>query len=69
MVDQGFDTGIHPAFVVAGKNGNERGPEETVLKLRRTKTEISALEDGDLRPEHIAMIAKRLGVQENDVLA
>jgi len=36
------------------------------FKLRRTKAEISALEDGDLRPEHTMIIAKRLGVRENE---
>jgi hypothetical protein len=68
VVDQGFDTGIHPAFVVAGENGKQRCPEELFFRLRRTKAEISALEDGDLRPEHTAKIAERLGVQENDVV-
>jgi hypothetical protein len=38
VVDQGFDTGIHPAFVVARKNGNERGPEETVLQTSQDKS-------------------------------
>jgi hypothetical protein len=38
VVDQGFDTGIHLAFVVAGKNGNERGPEETVLQTSQDKS-------------------------------
>src|SRR4029077_10747736 len=35
---------------------------------RRTKAQISALEEGDLRPEHTEMIAKKLGVQKNDVV-
>ena len=65
---KGFDTGIHPPLVVAGENGEQRSPEETVFQLRRTKAEISALEDGDLRPEHTAMIARKLGVQENEVV-
>ena len=38
------------------------------FKLRRTKAEVSALEDGDLHSEHTAMIVARLGVQENDVV-
>ena len=38
------------------------------FKLRREKAEISALEDGDGCPEHTALLAKRVGVQENDVV-
>ena len=26
------DSGIHPAFVVAGKNGDQCGPEEIILQ-------------------------------------
>src|SRR5215208_6337489 len=50
------------------KMGTSAAQKKLFFKLRRTKAEISALEEGDLRPEHIAMIAKRLGVQENDVV-
>ena len=50
------------------KMGTNAAQKKLFFKLRRTKAEISALEDGDLRPEHVAMIAKRLGVQENDVV-
>jgi RNA polymerase sigma-32 factor len=50
------------------KMGTSAAQKKLFFKLRRTKAEISALEDGDLRPEHIAMVAKRLGVQENDVV-
>ena len=50
------------------KMGTSAAQKKLFFKLRRTKAEISALEDGDLRPEHTAMIAKRLGVQENDVV-
>ena len=38
VVDQGFDSGIHPAFMVAGKNGNERCPEEAVLQASQNKS-------------------------------
>lgn len=47
---------------------NSGAQKKLFFKLRRTKAEISALEDGDLRPEHASVIARRLGVQENDVL-
>ncbi|MBR1157448.1 RNA polymerase sigma factor RpoH [Bradyrhizobium sp. JYMT SZCCT0428] len=50
------------------KMGTSAAQKKLFFKLRRTKAEISALEDGDLRPEHTAMIAKRLGVQESDVI-
>jgi RNA polymerase sigma-32 factor len=51
------------------KMGTSAAQQKLFFKLRRTKAEISALEDGDLRPEHTAMIASRLGVQEKDVVA
>ncbi len=50
------------------KMGTSAAQKKLFFKLRRTKAEISALEHGELRPEHTAMIAKRLGVQENDVV-
>src|SRR3954447_19096968 len=50
------------------KMGTNAAQKKLFFKLRKTKAEISALEDGDLHPEHIAMIAKKLGVQENDVI-
>jgi RNA polymerase sigma-32 factor len=50
------------------KLGTTRAQKKLFFKLRRTKAEISALENGDLRPEHAAMIAERLKVQEKDVL-
>jgi RNA polymerase sigma-32 factor len=50
------------------KMGSSPAQRKLFFKLRRTKAEISALEDGDLRPEHTAMIARKLGVQENEVV-
>ncbi|MGY4430560.1 RNA polymerase sigma-32 factor [Bradyrhizobium sp. F1.13.1] len=50
------------------KIANSGAQKKLFFKLRRTKAEISALEDGDLRPEHASQIARRLGVQENDVI-
>ncbi len=38
------------------------------FKLRRAKSAISALEDGDLQPEQVKMIAARLNVPERDVV-
>src|SRR3954467_2244941 len=48
--------------------GTSAAQKKLFFKLRRTKAEISALEEGDLSPEHAATIASRLGVRENDVL-
>jgi RNA polymerase sigma-32 factor len=50
------------------KMGTSAAQKKLFFKLRRTKAEVSALEDGDLRPEHTATIARRLGVLENDVV-
>src|SRR3954469_6033087 len=50
------------------KMGTSAAQKKLFFKLRRTKAEISALEDGDLHPEHIEIVAKKLGVQENDVV-
>jgi RNA polymerase sigma-32 factor len=38
------------------------------FKLRRAKSAISALQDGDLRPEQVRLIAERLKVAERDVV-
>ena len=40
------------------KMGSSAAQKKLFFRLRRTKAEISALEDGDLRPEHTAKIAK-----------
>jgi RNA polymerase sigma-32 factor len=38
------------------------------FKLRRAKSAIAALQDGDLRPEQVRLIAERLEVAERDVV-
>lgn len=38
------------------------------FKLRRTKSAISALDDGDLRPDQVKIISERLNVSERDVM-
>lgn len=50
------------------KMGTGTAQKKLFFKLRRTKAEISALEDGDLRPEHAQLIATRLGVEQRDVI-
>ncbi|MCB1493394.1 MAG: sigma-70 family RNA polymerase sigma factor, partial [Rhodobiaceae bacterium] len=39
------------------------------FNLRKVKGQISALEDGDLRPDQVTTIAERLGVAESDVIS
>jgi RNA polymerase sigma-32 factor len=38
------------------------------FNLRKAKSKISALDEGDLRPDQVQHIAKRLGVTEQDVV-
>jgi RNA polymerase sigma-32 factor len=53
------------SLVRIGTTVNQR---KLFFKLRRAKSQISALEDGDLRPDQVATIANRLGVDEGDVI-
>jgi RNA polymerase sigma-32 factor len=50
------------------KLGTSSAQKKLFFKLRRAKAEISALEDGDLRPEHAQRIAARLGVEQREVV-
>jgi RNA polymerase sigma-32 factor len=49
------------------KLGTTAAQKKLFFNLRRLKGEISALEEGDLRPENVAAISKRLGVTEEEV--
>ena len=51
------------------KMGTSASQKKLFFKLRKTKAEISALEEGDLRPEQVKLIAERLGVAEQDVVS
>src|SRR6185312_11502944 len=44
------------------------GQKKLFFKLRRAKSAISALQDGDLRPEQVRLIAERLEVAEREVV-
>src|SRR6267154_563433 len=44
------------------------GHKKLFFKLRRAKSAISALQDGDLRPEQVKLIAERLEVAEREVV-
>ncbi len=50
------------------KMGTTANQKKLFFNLRKAKSKISALEEGDMRPEQVALIAKRLGVTEQDVI-
>jgi len=50
------------------KIGTTASQKKLFFNLRRAKSKINALEDGQLRPEQIASIAKSLSVSEADVV-
>jgi RNA polymerase sigma-32 factor len=50
------------------KMGTTANQKKLFFNLRKAKSRISALEEGDLRPDQVQVIAKRLGVTEQDVI-
>ena len=50
------------------KMGTTANQKKLFFNLRKAKSRISALEEGDLRPDQVQLIAKRLGVTEQDVI-
>jgi RNA polymerase sigma-32 factor len=48
--------------------GTTANQKKLFFNLRKAKSKISALEEGDLRPDQVQLIAKRLGVTEQDVV-
>ena len=50
------------------KMGTTVNQKKLFFNLRKAKSSISALEEGDLRPDQVKLIAKRLGVAEQDVV-
>jgi RNA polymerase sigma-32 factor len=50
------------------KMGTTANQKKLFFNLRKAKSRISALEEGDLRPDQVKLIAKRLGVTEQDVV-
>ena len=50
------------------KIGTTAAQKKLFFNLRRMKGQIAALEEGDLKPEHVAKIAKDLGVAEDEVV-
>jgi RNA polymerase sigma-32 factor len=50
------------------KLGTTAAQKRLFFNLRKVKSQISALEEGDLRPDQVKTIATRLGVSEKDVI-
>src|ERR1700716_4048100 len=51
------------------KMGTTAIQKKLFFNLRKAKSEISALEEGDLHPDHVALIATKLGVTNEDVIS
>ena len=51
------------------KMGTTASQKRLFFNLRKVKGQIQALEEGDMRPEHVKKIAKKLGVTEADVIS
>ena len=48
--------------------GTTANQKKLFFNLRKAKSQISALEEGDLRPDQVKIIATRLGVSEQEVI-
>ncbi|MCD0423477.1 MAG: RNA polymerase sigma factor RpoH [Rhodopseudomonas sp.] len=50
------------------KMGTTANQKKLFFNLRKAKSKISALDEGDLHPDQVKLIASRLGVTEQDVV-
>jgi RNA polymerase sigma-32 factor len=50
------------------KMGTTAAQKKLFFNLRKAKTKIEAIEEGDMTPEHVAKIADQLGVPEREVI-
>jgi RNA polymerase sigma-32 factor len=50
------------------KMGTTANQKKLFFNLRKAKSRISALDEGDMRPDQVKLIARRLGVTEQDVI-
>jgi RNA polymerase sigma-32 factor len=50
------------------KMGTTAAQKKLFFNLRKAKTKIEAIEEGDMTPEHVARIADQLGVTEREVV-
>ena len=51
------------------KMGTTASQKKLFFNLRKVKGQIEAFEEGDLSPEHVKEISRRLGVPESDVIS
>jgi RNA polymerase sigma-32 factor len=51
------------------KLGTTSAQKKLFFNLRRIKGQLQALEEGDLKPDHVETIAKKLGVSTDDVIS
>jgi RNA polymerase sigma-32 factor len=51
------------------KMGTTAAQKKLFFNLRKAKSEISALEEGDLHPDHVRQIATKLGVLDEEVVS
>ena len=51
------------------KMGTTAAQKKLFFNLRKAKSEISALEEGDMRPEQVSAIATKLGVLDSEVIS
>ena len=51
------------------KMGTTASQKRLFFNLRKVKSQIQALDDGDLRPDQVTQIAEKLGVSEADVIS
>ena len=51
------------------KIGTTAAQKKLFFNLRKAKGQIKAIEDGDMRPEQVALIATKLGVTEEEVIS
>jgi RNA polymerase sigma-32 factor len=60
------------AYVLRSKSlvrmGTTANQKKLFFKLRSAKSRISAIGEGDMRPDQIAVIARQLGVTQQDVI-
>ena len=50
------------------KMGTTVNQKKLFFNLRKAKSKISVLDEGDLRPDQVKLVARRLGVTEQDVV-
>jgi RNA polymerase sigma-32 factor len=51
------------------KMGTTAAQKKLFFNLRKAKTKIEAIEEGDMTPEHVAKISEQLGVSESEVVS